>query len=270
MSRRSVFWVGAALSAALPGLASAQAGQTDQELAKERDELTARIALINDVIAKRKALATASAELAKVEAAAAPAGADDKSPAAGAQQTGGNGAVTPGAAGTGNGGNGTAKFGGLEFGLGVAFTYDLGHRDRIKQAQVVNNIVRATEVENLRARIVFESHYLFTPKGNLFGLDNDGKDRRNWGLGPFVAFQGGTDEVIQAIGAGLMLGFRRQSDDPKATDSFNIGIGVMYDLSAQVLGDGILENQPLPPGETEVRYRNQSQSGLLVMTSYSF
>lgn len=167
--------------------------------------------------------------------------------------------------------NGTQKFGGLEFGIGLAFTYDLGHRDRIKEAEVVNNIVRAKQVENLRARIVLESHYMFTPNGYLFGLENNrGKGKREWGFGPFVTIQPGTDNVIEAVGAGLMLGFKRPSDDPKATDSFNVGIGVMYDLNAQVLGDGIIENQPLPLGETEVRFRKQSQSGLLVMTSYSF
>lgn len=66
-----------------------------------------------------------------------------------------------------------------------------------------------------------------------------------------------------------MLGLKRKSeaDDPS---SFNIGIGVMYDLNAQVLGDGIVENQALPEGEKQIRYENTSQSGLLLMTSFSF
>jgi len=53
-------------------------------------------------------------------------------------------------------------------------------------------------------------------------------------------------------------------------DSFNIGIGLMMDPSAKILGDGITENQPLPAGETQVRLKETSQWGFLIMSSYSF
>ncbi len=64
-----------------------------------------------------------------------------------------------------------------------------------------------------------------------------------------------------------MLGLRRPGEE---TASFNIGIGVLYDLNVRVLGEGVVANQPLPPGETEIRYLEEEQSGLLIMTSYSF
>ncbi|MHA6723520.1 hypothetical protein [Sphingomonas sp. RS2018] len=170
----------------------------------------------------------------------------------------------------------TQKFGGIDFGIGFAFTYDLGNKDRIKKAILDSDrVVRVTEQENLRARIVLESHYFFTPEGDLiFGLNN-GKTEKQWGFGPFIALQPGTDNVIDAIGGGLMLGLKRKHTGlEKATatsnDSFNIGIGVMYDLNAQVLGEGIARNAKLPAADTDIRYLKTSQSGLMIMSSYSF
>ena len=168
------------------------------------------------------------------------------------------------------------RFGGIEFGIGMAFTSDLGDNARVREAQIVNGIVRVTRGDDIRARLILESHYFFTPEGGLpiIGLTNPTyRERREdnaqpmWGWGPFVAIQPGTDNVIDAIGGGLMIGLRRGTT---GTDSFNIGIGVLFDLDVQTLGDGILENQPLPAGETEIRYRRRAQSGFMVMSSFSF
>lgn len=168
----------------------------------------------------------------------------------------------------------TQKFGGIEFGIGIAFSYDLGDNDRIKEAELVNGIVRVTDRENVRARIILESHYFFTPTGGvfgdeLFGLKNlPGKNmRKEWGIGPFVALQPGTNDVIDALGAGIMVGFRRPNSE---TQSFNIGVGVLYDLNTRLLGEGLAANQPLPSGETAIRYLEEEQSGLLLLSSYSF
>ncbi|MBN2973784.1 hypothetical protein JW805_17390 [Roseomonas aeriglobus] len=195
------------------------------------------------------------------------------------------------------------KFGGIEFGVGIAYTLDTGKYQRIREAELVNNIVRVNRSENSSARFVLESHYLFTPvnsrlNGNtsdFLGLHNrcekwseptpqaaaDEADkgatvyppkrtcetvRAQWGIGPFVALQPGTDNVIDAIGTGIMVGLRRSS---KSTDSFNLGIGAMVDINAQTLGNGIVEDQPLPAGDT-LRFKRRSQLGLLLMSSYSF
>ena len=88
-----------------------------------------------------------------------------------------------------------------------------------------------------------------------------------WGIGPFVDIQNGSNEIIEAIGGGVMLGFRRSE---MTKDSFNIGVGFVVDPSAKVLGDGIEENKPLPAGETQVRYKKTSQGGILLITSYAF
>lgn len=167
------------------------------------------------------------------------------------------------------------KFGGLEFGVGIGFTYDLGNRDRIKGAELVNGIVRATQTDNARARLLFESHYFFLPNSKFLTLEAG-----DWGLGPFVAFQGGSDNVVQGFGGGIMLGLKRLktgTGTPFAkaaaaadASSFNIGLGGFYDFDVQTLGDGLRVNQPLPAGETAVRFTKRSQFGLLLLTSFSF
>ncbi|WP_230772659.1 hypothetical protein [Sphingomonas sp. Leaf4] len=178
---------------------------------------------------------------------------------------------------------GRQRFGGIDFGIGVAFSYDLGNNDRVKEAEIVNGIVRVTHTENIRARLILESHYFFTPKSALFsnytgancagytGYPDQYEDctsrRKTFGIGPFMAVQPGSDNIIDAIGAGVMLGFRRREEK---SASFNIGIGVLYDVDTQILGEGFVENGAPPIGETQVRFRRQSQSGLLIMTSYSF
>ena len=100
---------------------------------------------------------------------------------------------------------GKQKFGGIDFGVGISFTGDMGHRDRVSSASLVNGVVRVTDENNGRARIMLESHYLFTPDGSfLFGLlgprnDSDIIDEKThvttkygtkrWGFGPFISSQ---------------------------------------------------------------------------------
>jgi hypothetical protein len=119
--------------------------------------------------------------------------------------------------------------------------------------------------------LILESHYFFTPKSSFFGV----VESKDWGHGPFVAVQPGTENIIQSIGAGWMIGFKRSNIVGKDLardrgDSFNIGFGVMANPNAHVLGDGIEKNQPLPVGETTVRLRTTTEIGYLITFSYSF
>ena len=161
--------------------------------------------------------------------------------------------------------------GGFKFGVALGLTMDLGDNDRVESADVFNGVVRVTKDNNYSPRIMLETHYFFTPPPEkIFGktianyLEHE---RGNLGIGPFVAIQNGSDDFIEYIGAGIMLGFRRTGE---STNSFNIGLGVVVDPSAKILGDGIVENQPLPEGETAVRFKETSQLGLLAMVSYAF
>ena len=153
-------------------------------------------------------------------------------------------------------------FGGINFGVALSLTIDTGNHGRVENAEVVNGLVRVTEEHNDIPRIMLETHYFFFPNKCFFGHKNG-----MWGIGPFVGIQNGSTEIIESIGAGLMIGFRRSE---KVSDSFNIGIGFVVDPSVKILGDGIEENQPLPTGETQIRYKKTSQWGALIMISYAF
>lgn len=156
------------------------------------------------------------------------------------------------------------KFKGINFGVALTLTLDTGSHDRVESAEIVNGIVRVTEEKNDIPRIMLETHFYFLPEKSLpfFDVPQD-----MWGWGPFVGFQNGANEVIESIGAGLMIGVRRAADK---SDCFNIGIGAVVDPSVKILGDGIHENQPLPDGEDKVRYKETSQWGVLIMIAYAF
>ena len=164
--------------------------------------------------------------------------------------------------------SGQESFAGLNFGVGLSLTHDLGDNDRVGGASVVNGIVRVNDENNHVARIMLESHYFFSGKKslNVWGTDIEVEPER-WGVGPFVAVQPGNDEIIEAIGLGIMWGFKKDRDDDS---SWNIGIGAVVDPNVQVLGKGIENNQRLPEGETEIRFREKSQIGALVLVSFGF
>jgi hypothetical protein len=151
------------------------------------------------------------------------------------------------------------EFAGIRFGVGVSYT--VGSRRRVSSAQVVNGIVRVTDEDNGRARMVLEAHAFIYPRRP------DDTDTRRWGIGPFVAFQPGEGNLINAIGAGVMIGLR---PDPTKAQSLNFGVGVIVDPNTRLLGGGIVADQPLPAGETEIRYRETAQVGLLLMSSFAF
>lgn len=158
-------------------------------------------------------------------------------------------------------------FGGIDFGGGISFTLDVGTSDRISDAALVNGIVRVNDENNGRARIMLESHYFFTPRANIDFLDlRNTRDEKQWGWGPFIALQPGTDDVIEAVGMGVMFGARRGAGD----DSFNLGFGVVVDPNTRILGEGLRANKPLPAGESAIRYKEEMQTGILILSSFSF
>jgi hypothetical protein len=161
--------------------------------------------------------------------------------------------------------NGTREFAGLSFGVGISLTLDTGKNDRVDEAQIIDGLVRVDKESNARARIMLESHYFFTPetqRGHLFRVKNG-----NWGIGPFIALQPGTDEIIEAVGAGFMIGFRREDGNGS---SWNFGIGAAVDPNVRILGDGFQANAPPPGNETQIRFKEKGQVGILLISSFSF
>jgi hypothetical protein len=157
------------------------------------------------------------------------------------------------------------EFAGINFGVGISVSKDIGDRCRIGGASLdENGVVRVDKETNDIARVMLESHYFFVPRKKTFlGLTPAGQ----WGHGPFIALQPGTDEIVEAIGFGWMVGFRKPSN---ASDSWNIGFGYIVDPSVTVLGDGISENNTLPEGETQVRLKEKSQNGIFLLFSFGF
>nr|MBA2486334.1 ankyrin repeat domain-containing protein [Nitrospira sp.] len=137
------------------------------------------------------------------------------------------------------------------FGLGLGWTHNLGSR-RVDSVTVVNGIVRIDNERNDLVRFMPEMHIWI-----------DRWDERRWSWGPFLAVAPGS-RVIDAVGFGLMIGYRPHQLDQY---SFNFGIGGTLDLDARVLGDGLVANEPLPPGESSARTKHTTAAGLLVLFS---
>ncbi|MDA0737679.1 MAG: hypothetical protein O2999_00775 [Nitrospirae bacterium] len=94
------------------------------------------------------------------------------------------------------------QFQGFGFGIAIGALIDTGKRDRIESANLdPNGIVRVERDSNVRANFLLESHYFFTPDynfpfGDLGGTYFDWVEKGNWGHGPFVAVQPGSEDLI--------------------------------------------------------------------------
>ena len=148
-----------------------------------------------------------------------------------------------------------SDFKGLGFSaaIGVAFFFE---DDASVDAEIVNDIVRVKEERKVVPRLMLDSHY-------FFALDDDSMR----GCGPFFGVLSSDDKFIGAVAVGLMSGFRRAKDKP---ESFNLGIGVIWQPETQVLGSGFTPDKAPPEGETEIRYETKSSTGLVLMASFSF
>ncbi|MGB5181249.1 MAG: hypothetical protein WBO12_03550 [Xanthobacteraceae bacterium] len=170
------------------------------------------------------------------------------------------------------------NFGGLSFGVGLGLTLNVQNTSRVSQASVINGIVRVTQTDDAIAGIVLESHYFFVPSRPFLWSN---VPAGAWGRGPFVAIQastGGSSSVVTAYGLGWMIGFREPTwtytnggwTASYGSSSWNFGVGLRVDPQAQVLGDGIVANQPLPAGETSVRFKTVPRYGIMLVSSFSF
>ena len=167
-------------------------------------------------------------------------------------------------------------FQGLNFSVGIALSID-GNNDRVEEAIVVDNIVRVTKENNYIPRIMLEAHYYFEGnKESIFGDKKTGKfldvlfKNNEWGIGPFIAIEpSSNDEIIKSVAMGIMLGVKK-SDKTNSTNSWNFGIGAIVEPNVMTLGDGIYANQPLPIGETDIRFVEKSKWGVLFISSYNF
>ncbi|MFA5939652.1 MAG: hypothetical protein WC809_09895 [Sinimarinibacterium sp.] len=137
------------------------------------------------------------------------------------------------------------------FGIGVGATFD--GEPNIKDAQVVDGVVRVLDEEKHSRGLWLETH-LQVYKCGWFAV------------GPFVAAQVDGDNVFEGLGAGIMfLGSRGD----KTNLAFNIGIGYAS-VPVRVLGDGIEDGEPLPGMETQVRFKDTDDERWLLLFSFDF
>jgi len=155
------------------------------------------------------------------------------------------------------------SFLGANWGLGIGAVFGTGGVD---EAEVVNGIVRVKKDSDDTVSVFSEIHRFFRLPGRTQKEKMEDNEIRV-GYGPFVAIQSSDDDIIDAFSVGLMLGWRPRGESGTA---FGIGIGLVLDPSVQVLGDGLIEGQPLPDGETEIRFKTQSETGVGLFVSLSF
>ncbi len=160
------------------------------------------------------------------------------------------------------------SFMGLNFGVGLGVSVDLQSGSRVSSAKVVGDskLVQVDDESRAQPRVFLEMHD-FTDCIIHCPAVIDPDDTRMFGWGPWAGIQSSQDKIIDAFVFGLMAGWRRQ---PKESTSFNVGLGLVLDSNVQVLGDGIKKGQPLPAGETDVRFKKVSRLGAVLMTSFSF
>jgi len=158
---------------------------------------------------------------------------------------------------------GEREFAGIHFGVGITLT--LRSVPEIREADVVAGIVRVTKEQTSIPRVMLETHFFYVPQRSFLRVVDVGR----WGWGPFLGIQNGEEEIINAVAAGAMIGFKRKAD-PEDKSSWNFGFGLVWDPQVKELGDGIEENQPLPPGETDVRFKEKSERGYVLVWSFSF
>jgi hypothetical protein len=150
------------------------------------------------------------------------------------------------------------QFLGFNWGVGLGFSMASG--SRVEEAQAVGGIVRPVKDTSEQARVFLEYHWFPEAWTSVFARKDDRIVRAH---GPFIAAATRDDKLLSGAGVGWMIGFR----DEAASEGFAVAIGIMMDNDVKSLAKGFKENQPLPAGETEIRYREQSEtSGVLFFT----
>jgi hypothetical protein len=168
---------------------------------------------------------------------------------------------------------------GLNWGIGIASTFNLGGK-LVTGAEIMNNVVRVTDTSsNVGVGFVLEAHYYFKewlPTTNCMSLNCN-----NIATGPFVALQVGTgasssaaaDGLITSYALGWMIGLHHPDSitSKTANSTWNFGVGLVVNPTAKGLGDGFNANQPPPPGEpSAIRYVTGPRYGVMLLTSFSF
>jgi len=131
----------------------------------------------------------------------------------------------------------------------------------ITSATKVNNIVRVSASQSTNVSAFGEVH-------NLAWSIN--RHRNSIVYGPFIAV-GGVSSNGFAVATGVMFGLNKTGSTVNRNNApITVSLGVVFTPGAQKLGDGLHANQPLPMGETDVRYKTITATGLMLAVGSHF
>jgi hypothetical protein len=166
------------------------------------------------------------------------------------------------------------------FGIGIGAETKVSGPDRVTEAAVVNGRIVVLGDQNTIAGVVLETHALSFPIVRRWAVQRKSggfyvTDRRPCegaaafpvvAVGPFAALRVGDSQIVQSFGAGLMFGFRIKETD----QSLNLGVAYMLQPQVKTLATGFADGQPLPAGETAVRFRIRSSRALALVLSFGW
>jgi hypothetical protein len=152
------------------------------------------------------------------------------------------------------------NFMGVSFGVGVGISVSDG--EIVSQAEVgPDNTIVGLKTETQLPRVVLESHYYDFCKTKSC---NAGK----FGIGPYFAIVAKSEKLLSAFSAGLMFGWRDRK--PQSSGGFSIGVGALLDGEVKSLASGFEVGEPLPDGETEIRYETKSRWSAVIFFTRTF
>lgn len=126
----------------------------------------------------------------------------------------------------------------------------------VREASIIGGKVRVSHlVRNESALLVARQFYPWNPGKRCRGLVSDGW-QNCFGLTVAAASPttgGSNGQLVNFLGAGLAIG---GSVNGLSNSSFGLGIGIGRKFNTRVLGEGWVDGQDPPAGETQVRYRD--------------
>lgn len=152
------------------------------------------------------------------------------------------------------------NFRGIAFGVGVGASFS---EDEVVAAAEVaaDDTIQVTVDESAQPRVILESHY--------YGFCKTGPcNEARFGVGPYFGIVAKDDKLISAISVGLMFGWQTPDDDKSA--GFSVAIGAVLDSDVRSLADGFNAGEPMPEGETAIRFKTESRWSTIIFFTRTF